>query len=450
MRWAVSEQDDGSRFRLVVFQDVTERLQHAEALQYQLTHDRLTGLLNRAGIDELLTSRPGRIGLIVCDIDNFKRVNDSLGHAAGDELLVFIAQRLRDGMAPQETIARLYGDEFLVVCPEIDTVQHLRERAEQVAGLLRTTAPVAGQPVSVSVSVGAATATDLSGEQLLRFADDAIFHAERRGPGQVVVADTARTTRLARQVQRETQLAEALRTDGLQLHYQPLVDDVRRIVGAEALVRWPHPEHGMLAPDVILATAAEGNLLGELDLWVLRTALREAADWPVRIGINLSSHLVTEGDFLDAVSTVIAESGIDARRVVLEITETALADLSDSLLASMHALIDRGVTFAVDDFGTGYSTLARLKHLPVGSIKLDRQFVAGLETDEADRAIVRSAIDMAHATGRHCTAEGVETSAQFQLLTSLGIDVCQGWLFPRPMPADDFTELLHRSPLPIT
>ncbi|NYH78744.1 diguanylate cyclase (GGDEF)-like protein/PAS domain S-box-containing protein [Actinopolyspora biskrensis] len=452
VRWATSEQDDGSRFRLVTFQDITERIRHTQDLEHQLTHDGLTGLLNRTGIEELLTGSTGRFGVIVCDIDNFKRINDSLGHTAGDEVITLIAQRLRDAALPQETVARLYGDEFFLACPGTATPQHLRERAQQIADLLRTTVPAGGHPVGVSVSVGAATAidTELSGEELLRFADDARFHAKHLGSGRVVVADTARSTTLARQVQRETQLAEALRTDGLRLHYQPIVDSARHIIAAEALVRWPHPEQGMLSPGVVLSTAAEGNLLDELDLWVLRTALRAAADWPVIIETNLSSNIATESGPLDAVGTVITESGVDARRVVLEITETALAELSEPVLARMGALIERGVTFAVDDFGTGYSTLARLKHLPAEYIKLDRQFVAGLAAEEGDRAIARSTIDMAHSTGRRCIAEGVETTAQYEQLVDLGADAFQGWLFSRPVPAEDFAELLGRDPLPTT
>ncbi|QUH03332.1 EAL domain-containing protein [Saccharopolyspora erythraea] len=453
----LSVQDDGSHFWLVVFQDVTERIHQAEVLQHQLNHDALTGLPNRRGVDELLDNA-GRLAVLFCDIDNFKRINDSLGHAAGDELIVTVAQRLHGELGEECTVARLSGDEFLIACTDVDAVGGLRVLAERVAGMLRMVVPVRGHLVRVSASVGAAMFPEsgTSGEDLLRFADAAMFRAKRHGPGRVVLADPALTASLAEQMGLEEQLGEALRTDGLRLHYQPIVDRDRTVVSAEALVRWPHPRMGLLSPDVILPIAEQGNLLHELDLWVLRAALRDAVGWPqpvrgrqVRVSANLSGRFSAEVEFLDAVGAILADSGIDLHRVVLEVTETSLVELSAAARDAMHSLIRLGVSFAVDDFGTGYSSLARLKDLPAQVIKLDRQFISGLETQEADRAIVRSAIDMAHATDRRCVAEGVETAAQFHLLNELGVDAHQGWLFSRPLPLADFRAMVRGGPLPV-
>ncbi|GAA4881742.1 putative bifunctional diguanylate cyclase/phosphodiesterase [Saccharopolyspora cebuensis] len=457
VRSALSVQDDGSRFWLVVFQDVTERIRRTEELRYQVTHDPLTGLPNRQGVAELLASSSERMGLLLCDIDNFKRVNDSLGHAAGDELIVQAGRRLAAALPEGCAVARLSGDEFLVVLEDVESVESLRWCADHVARVLRMVSPIREHLVRVTASVGAAMfpSGEMTGEDLLRFADAAVFRAKRSGTGQVALADPAMATRAAQQVRMEGELAEALRTDGLELYYQPVVDAQRRIVTAEALLRWPHPEFGLLGPDVVLTTAEQGDLLREVDLWVLRTALREAADWPrvhgrdVRVALNLSAKITTELAFLETIGETLTGCRIDARRVVLEVTETSLVDVSTVAREGMGRLIERGATFAVDDFGTGYSSLARLKDLPAGIIKLDRQFVSGLEHEEADRAIVRSAIDLAHATGRSCVAEGVETAAQFELLTAMGADTFQGWLFARAMPVAKLRELLAVGSLPL-
>jgi diguanylate cyclase (GGDEF)-like protein/PAS domain S-box-containing protein len=457
---AISIQDDGRRFWLVVFQDITERRRAAEALRHQATHDELTGLPNRAAVKELLGQllggeRRSGVAVLFCDIDNFKRVNDSLGHDAGDELLVALARRLESGLPPGCTAARLSGDEYVILCADAEAVGGVQALATKVASLLRTAVPVHGQLVRVSASIGAAVpnGSRATGADLLRFADAAMFEAKRRGAGRVSLASAALIASADRQVHLEGQLREALTRDGLSLHFQPVVGVDGTVLTAEALVRWPHPDRGLLAPDVFLPVAEQGDLLRELDRWVLRTALKEAAGWPkvngpaVAVAVNLSGLVPGDPDFVDAVANAVAESGIEWDRVVLELVETSLVDLPSRTRQAMAELVERGVRFAVDDFGTGYSSLARLKDLPAQIIKVDRRFVAGVGNDSSDFAVARAVVDMARAMGRSCVAEGVETATQFHVLRGVGVDAYQGWLFSRAVPIKEFRALLERGPL---
>ncbi|MEU5853614.1 sensor domain-containing protein [Saccharopolyspora shandongensis] len=455
-----SVQDDGTQFWLVVFQDITERRRAAKALRYQATHDDLTGLPNRAAVKDLLLGLLGRadshrVAVLFCDIDNFKRVNDSLGHDAGDELLVALARRLEGGLPDGCTAARLSGDEFVIICQDIEAVGGVDSLATRVSGLLRTAVPVHGQLIRVSSSIGAAVPNGFGagGEDLLRFADAAMFEAKRRGTGKVSLASPALMASADRQLQLEGQLREALNNNGLVLHYQPVVNSEGVVVTAEALVRWPHPDRGMLAPDAFLPVAEQGDLLRELDRWVLRTALREAATWPARNGrpvgvaVNLEGLVPGGPEFVDGVADIVAETGIAWNRVILELVETALVDLPSRTRHEMGELVARGVRFAVDDFGTGYSSLARLKDLPAQIIKVDRRFVAGVGGDASDFAVARAVVDMARAMGRQCVAEGVETATQFHVLCGVGVDAYQGWLFSKALPAREFRDLLERGPM---
>lgn len=324
-----------------------------------------------------------------------------------------------------------------------------------MAGLLRTAVPVHGQLVRVSASIGAAVpnGSRASGADLLRFADAAMFEAKREGAGRVALASAALMASADRQVHLEGQLREALSRDELILHYQPVVGPDGAVQTAEALVRWPHPERGLLAPDVFLPVAEQGDLLRDLDRWVLRTALREASTWPtvdgrqVAVAVNLAGLVPGVPDFVDSVTNAVEESGIDWNQVILELVETSLVDLPSRTRQTMGELVERGVRFAVDDFGTGYSSLARLKDLPAQIIKVDRRFVAGVGNDPSDFAVARAVVDMARAMDRSCVAEGVETATQFHVLRGVGVDAYQGWLFSRPVPAKEFRSVLALGPL---
>jgi diguanylate cyclase (GGDEF)-like protein/PAS domain S-box-containing protein len=454
-----SVQDDGQRFLLVVFADVTERLRVAEALRHRATHDELTGLPNRAAINdrltELLAQPAGEVAVLFCDIDNFKRINDSLGHDAGDELLVALARRLSDGLPDGCTAARLSGDVYVVICSDAAALGGVQALVATVGSLLRTAVPVHGQLVRVSAAIGVAVpdASTAGPEDLLRFADAAMFQAKCQGAGRVALANKALMASADRQVQLEGQLREALADDGLSLHYQPVVGPDGAVLSAEALIRWQHPERGLLSPEVFLPVAEQGDMMRELDRWVLRTALAEARDWPshggrqAAVAVNLAGLVPGAPDFVDIVATIVAESGIEWNRVVLELVETSLVDLPSRTRLAMAELVERGVRFAVDDFGTGYSSLARLKELPAQIVKVDRRFVSGVGVDPSDFAVARAVVDMARAMGRLCVAEGVETDTQFHVLRGLGVDAYQGWLFSRPVPPREFRTVLSLGPL---
>ncbi|TWP53564.1 EAL domain-containing protein [Lentzea tibetensis] len=459
---ALSVQDDGRRFWLIAFLDITERRRTAEALRHQATHDELTGLPNRSLVKEILAKllegeKRSKVAVFFCDIDNFKRVNDSLGHDAGDELLVALARRLEGGLPETCTAARLSGDEYVIICSDIDAVGGVDALATRVASLLRTAVPVHGQLVRVSASIGAAVpnGSRANGADLLRFADAAMFEAKRSGAGRVSLASAALIASADRQVHLEGQLRDAIQNDGLTLHFQPVVGVDGAVLTAEALVRWPHPDRGLLPPDVFLPVAEQGDLMRELDRWVLRTALREASTWPapdgrpVSVAVNLAGLVPGDPEFVDIVSNAIIESGVPWDRVVLELVETALVDLPSRVRQSMDELVQRGVQFAVDDFGTGYSSLARLKDLPAQIIKVDRRFVSGVGNDSSDFAVARAVVDMARAMGRKCVAEGVETATQFHVLRGVGVDAYQGWLFSRPVPPKEFRAVLALGPLHI-
>ena len=454
-RIAQSVRESGGYFWLVVFQDVTERHRQAEELRYRATHDDLTGLPNRAAVEELLDDLdPTHVAMLYCDLDRFKRINDSLGHKAGDELLVILARRLEAKLPQGWSVARMPGDEFLIICPDVPAAGGIEAVSTTVSDVLRVTVPLRGQYIRVSASVGVAIpgSTDTSSDDLVRFSSAAALDA-KSGHERISLAGPALIGSVDRQLQMEEQLREAVENDALSLHYQPIVTSDGTIVAAEALVRWQHPSQGMLSPGTFLPVAERGSLLRDLDCWVLRTALREAAGWssptgePVDIGVNLMSLVPGDPDFVKTVTGFVADSGIAWQRVVLELVESSLVELPSRLRLAMNELHERGARFAVDDFGTGYSSLSRLKELPAQIVKADRRFVSDMDSDPSDYALVRAVSDMAHAMGSSCTAEGVETCSQFELLRELGVNTYQGWLFSAAVPAEDFRALLSKGRL---
>jgi diguanylate cyclase (GGDEF)-like protein/PAS domain S-box-containing protein len=466
----VSFGDDGRQFWLVVFTDISERRRAADVLRIAGTHDELTRLPNRASaiarISRLLAGpERDKLAVLCCDLDDFKRVNTALGHTAGDQVLIMLGARLQRELPVGCSPARLSGDEFVVVCDDVETVGGVAKLAETVAALLKAPIEVDGQPVRVSAAIGAATPQDGAGgigtlrdaptaEDLLRFADAAMYDAKQRGTGQLALLSAEAASSANNQLRLEDELREAIIGDQLVLHYQPVVGPDGSVRSAEALVRWPHPERGMLFPDKFIPVAERGGLMRELDRWVLRTASKEAATWPthqrrpVGVAVNLAGLLPGDHDFLPTVRSALAESGLPGDRLVLELVETALVSLPERTLAQMSTLSDLGVRFAVDDFGTGYSSLSRIKELPAQIVKVDRTFVKGISTDSADFAVARAVVQMAAAMGRYCVAEGVETAEQFNALRGLGVDAYQGWLFAKAMEPKAFRAILEGPAMP--
>ncbi|HEY4005614.1 MAG TPA: EAL domain-containing protein [Pseudonocardia sp.] len=464
----VSIGDDGRPFWLVVFTDISERRRAADVLRIAGTHDELTRLPNRSALTARLSrllAGPDRAKLAVlcCDLDDFKRVNTALGHAAGDQVLIMLAARLQRELPVGCTPARLSGDEFVVVCDDVEAVGGVPQLAESVAALLRAPLNVDGQPVRVSAAIGAATSADGVGslrgtptaEDLMRFADAAMYDAKQRGAGQLALLSAEAASSANNQLRLEDELREAIVNDQLVLHYQPVVGPDGAVRSAEALVRWPHPERGMLPPGKFIPVAERGGLMRDLDRWVLRTAAKEAATWPthqrrpVGVAVNLAGLLPGDRDFVPTVRSALAESGLPGDRLVLELVETSLVSLPQRTLAAMSEIAAMGVRFAVDDFGTGYSSLSRIKELPAQIVKVDRTFVDGISTDPADFAVARAVVQMASAMGRYCVAEGVETAEQFHALRSLGVDAYQGWLFAKALEPKAFRAVLEGPPMPL-
>jgi diguanylate cyclase (GGDEF)-like protein len=455
--------DDDGWLWLLACTDIGEKRRAAELLRSAGTVDELTRLPNRAATLRLLDrmlARPGtaRVAVVWGDIDDFQRVNSSLGHEAGDDLLVTLAGRLQRELPVGCTPARLAADEFVVVCGDVDDAGGPEALAATVSDLLRTTVTVRGRPVHLTASVGlavsrphdrsdGATGGPVAAADLLRFAETAMHDAKRSCRGGVVLA-TDRVLAATHALELEAELRAAIDADALVLEYQPVVGPDGLVRSAEALVRWPHPERGVVPPAEFLPVAQRGGLLRELDEWVLRTAAREAADWPehcgrpVAVAVNLAGLLPGDPAFRATVTDIVGEAGLPWDRLVLEVVETSLVALPPHALAAMDRLVQCGVRFAVDDFGTGYSSLARLKELPAQIVKVDRAFVTGVGRDPADFAVARAVVDMAKAMGRSTVAEGVETTEQYHVLRGVGVDAFQGWLFARSLPPRQLREVL--------
>lgn len=456
---SVTSTDDGGWFWMVVCTDLAERHRAAAELRRAAQVDSLTGLPTREGVLELLedlTIGPGRatVAVVCAGVDDFRRVNSSLGHATGDAVLAALARRLREELPEGCTAARLSGDEFVVICPDHRGVGEPRDVARVVADVLSGGMIVDGRPVRLTASAGVAgwvvgrrsTAADL-----LRFAEVAMHDAKRTGE-RVAVATETMVASASAALELETDLRAALTnptaTEGLVLHFQPVVGPDGVVASAEALVRWCHPERGMIPPGDFLPVAQRCGLLRDLDLWVLRAATCEAARWPAHDGrvpsvaVNLAGLLPDAPDFVAVVTEIVEASGLSWDRLVLELVESSLVEPSPRARAAMAELTGRGVRFAVDDFGTGWSGLARLRELSAQIVKLDRAFVTGVAADPVDGAVARAVVELARAMGCAVVAEGVETPEQYAALRALGIEAFQGWLFARAMPAAGMRALL--------
>ena len=437
--------------------DITER-KDAEAsrqaisdrLAYEAAHDTMTGLSNRSSfterVDAALRTASTALAVLFIDLDHFKIVNDGLGHAAGDELLVQAAQRLRQVIRPGDVLARFGGDEFVVLCEQVTGPDGAALVAERLLAALAQPMTVAGDEVFVSASIGIALAgPSATAESLLRQADVAMYQAKHDGRGRVVSYEPERHGTAAAVLKTGSDLHRALERDELVLHYQPIVDlGTDRIVGVEALLRWAHPRRGLLAPAAFLGLAEESGLIVPIGRFVLETACRQLVAWeegrserggPLAVNVNVAARQLADPTLAQAVASVIAATGIDPGAVCLELTEHTLMYDTAATSRVLAALQGHGVKLSIDDFGTGYSSLSYLKRFPVASLKIDRSFVDGLGSDAEDTSIVETIVKLAHSMGVATVAEGVETTAQLEAARSLGCDFAQGYLLGRPMPA---------------
>jgi diguanylate cyclase (GGDEF)-like protein/PAS domain S-box-containing protein len=440
--------------------DVTEQHEMAEQLRTQALHDPLTGLPNRRLLDaELeralarLERTGGCVGLVLCDVDYFKSVNDAFGHPAGDDLLVAVTERLRALVRPSDVVGRLGGDEFVVVCEDLHSPAELTALTRRIQVALRGVYRVADQDLPVTVTVGASctpsgsiTPSDLLGE-----ADTALYEAKRSGRDRAQVFDQRVHRRNRDRATRQGALRRAIEHDELVLHYQPKIDlSSGRAVAAEALVRWQHPTDGLLPPYDFLPLAEESALIVDIGEWVLSHAMRDAGRWLSQddapagearptVNINVSGRHLTHPALLRHLDGALEASGLDPTRVELEITETALLQDLEIAARILHTVRERGIGIALDDFGTGYSSLTWLQRLPVDTVKLDRSFIADvLSPDGYATDLLGGVTALAHAMGKRVIAEGVETREQHEVLVGLGCDLAQGFLYGRPSPESPF------------
>ncbi|MET7683199.1 EAL domain-containing protein [Streptomyces sp. NPDC005423] len=456
--------DGNPEYQLALMEDTTERRLLNLRLRYEATHDALTGLPNRTLFIERLEKALGagdgqRFGLCYLDLDGFKTINDSLGHAAGDRLLVEVADRLQScATAPGEMVARLGGDEFVALTTGRDTEREVDELAGRIMNALVTPVSIDGRELTVRGSIGIVEgpAGERGPAEVLRSADITMYRAKSAGGNRFELADPEADARAITRHGLTTALPAALDRGEFFIEYQPLVHlGDGSVRGAEALVRWLHPQHGVLGPDRFIPLAEHTGLIVPLGRWVLEQSVRQARDWqerlggnaatgPLRVNVNLSPCQLSHPGLVQDTVDILERAGLSPDALCLEVTESALIGADDDLLKPLRRLAEMGVDIALDDFGTGYSNLANLRRLPVSILKLDRSFTQGMQqfpADPVDLKIVEGIVTLAHSLDLTVTVEGVETGAQAEQLRILGCDTAQGWYYARPGPPDRLHEL---------
>jgi diguanylate cyclase (GGDEF)-like protein len=433
----------------------TRRLRrHATQHQHEALHDALTGLPNRKWFRERAedaVERGQRGAIVLVDLDRFKDVNDTLGHHAGDELLGVVAQRLPASLRTDDTVARLGGDEFGLILPGIPDAAHALELLARVREELAATIVLDEVPLSIEASFGVALypAHGNTVEVLLQHADAAMYQG-KRGTSGIVVYESATVAHPTQWLIVQGELRRALEQHELVLHYQPKVDlATGQTCGVEALVRWNHPQRGLLPPAEFLPAVEQSSLIDPLTTWVLRRALTDHSSWtalglPWPVAVNVSVRNLEVEAFPESVAELLAEFGVPADQLHLEITETALAADAVAAAQTVAALADQGIAISIDDFGEGYTSLSQLRNLPIAELKIHQSFVMDLERDERDRAIVRSLIGLADGLGCLVTAEGVETPDAASWLAAAGCECAQGYLFSKPLPYNELVNRYHR------
>jgi diguanylate cyclase (GGDEF)-like protein/PAS domain S-box-containing protein len=446
--------EDGTPYRMAgSLTDIAERRDAEEQRLHDAHHDPLTGLANRTLFLERLTmgirrakrTDAHRVAVVLMDVDRFKVVNDSLGHALGDEVLIAIARRLESCVRDVDTVARLGGDEWAILVDDLATVDDARGVAERVRDVLHEPLSVGGHSLFVTVSTGIAL---LMGEtkdpdDLLRDAETAMYRAKELGRDRHVVFDASLHGRAVALLALESDLRFALERGELLVHYQPIVraDDLS-VRGVEALVRWRHPERGLVPPAEFIGFAEDSGLILPLGEWVLGRAIEQMREWqaagvaPERISVNLSARQLHQENLAEHVALMLERAGLDPACLELELTEGVVAEQADATIEVLRQLRGLGIQLAVDDFGTGYSSLVYLTRFPVSTVKIDRAFLVDIQHDAVNQAIVQAVTTLAHSIGMRVVAEGIETTGQLVLARSLGCDEIQGYLISKPLSTD--------------
>jgi len=441
-----------------IARDISERKQAEETIRRQAYHDALTGLPNRMLFKErlnqsILQARRAdhRLGLLFLDLDRFKNVNETLGHIVGDQLLQAVAERLAGSLKPDHILARLGGDEFTILLPRLARVEEAVKIAQKLLGALKAPVSLGGHELHVNASVGIALfpSDGEDAEMLLRNADTALYRAKEKGRNTYqLYAPLMNATAFERLVM-ENSLRHALRRNEFTVHFQPLLDIASgRVSGMEALLRWKHPELGLVYPEEFIPIAEETGLIVPIGEWALRTACAQNKAWqdkgyaPLVMSVNLSARQVQRDDVGETVARALRETDLDPRYLELEITESVAMQNDERTIGVLKSLRDKGVQIAMDDFGTGYSSLSYLKKLPLHTLKIDQSFVRDLTTDPNDAAIATTVIALGHNLNLTVTAEGVENREQLEFLRRQHCDKAQGYLLAQPLAAEEFEEIL--------
>jgi diguanylate cyclase (GGDEF)-like protein/PAS domain S-box-containing protein len=445
---------------VLTLRDVNERRGLEEELKHQAFHDGLSGLANRAlfrdrlehALDRAARSKAS-LAVLFLDLDDFKLVNDSLGHAAGDTLLIEVARRLSNCLRGGDTAARFGGDEFAVLMEEIVNADEACDVAERITDALREPMVVLDREIHVRASIGIAfnrLGTEDSSE-LIQAADVAMYAAKARGKGRYEVYQPALQTAVVERLERTADLQRAVDQGEFEIFYQPILSlEGGAGIGLEALVRWRHPERGLLLPKDFIGLAEETGLIVPIGRWVLHTACAQNAAWiqaglpAVSMAVNLSARQFANDSLIDDVEMALRESGMAAGLLELEITEGMVITNPERALRVLNSIKAMGVRLAIDDFGTGYSSLAQLKHFPIDTLKVDRSFIRDIPNDNEDRAITEAIIAMGKSLGLNVVAEGVETVQQLDFLRHKDCDEMQGFYFSKPVAPDDLAQLLRR------
>jgi diguanylate cyclase (GGDEF)-like protein len=448
---------EGRPAALIAAVDITARKRAEAHIAHMAHHDALTALPNRVllrlRMEELLAelSRTGAGFAVLCvDLDNFKWVNDTLGHSLGDVLLQGVAARLRAELREQDTIARLGGDEFAILQTHVSRPEEVSDLLVRLLAAFQQPLDLDGHTVTVGASIGVALAPDDGDDpdRLLKNADMALYRAKADSKGAFRFFESEMDARVQSRRRLEIDLRAALAAEAFEVHYQPLVNlDTGEVRTLEALIRWPHPERGMISPAEFIPVAEETGLISQIGLFVLRRACADAAQWPddVKVAVNLSPIQFKNGTLLQSVRDALGDAGLSPARLELEITETLLLDKSELVSATLHALRALGVRISMDDFGTGYSSLSYLRSFPFDKIKIDRSFVHDIGKNVDSQAIVRAIVSLGDSLGIKITAEGVETESDLAYLKAEGCTEGQGFLFSKALPQDQILRLLAKN-----
>ncbi len=434
---------------------MAEREDFRERLAHEATHDGLTGIANRLDTMAHLGQAIGRfqrsdkeLAVLFVDVDGFKSVNDTHGHAAGDQVLRTIAKRVQEAIRVGDHVGRIGGDEFVLVAEPIDDLETALRLAARVLDAIAEPLSFNGMSLTISASIGVALATQSSSpEELLRDADLALYAAKAEGRARVKFCDAVLKARQQQLVTTEKALERAIEADELELHFQPIVDALSaELCSVEALLRWPQPLGGFAPPSEFIPIAERSHLILDVDRWVLRAIAIQLREWDghaqlgaITASVNISARHLSVPSLVEEVLEPLRSCGVDPGRLTIEITETALLEDLDQAVLSLSLLRAEGVRVAIDDFGTGYASLAHLRRLPIDILKIDQSFVAGLDRND-DRSLVQLTIDTGHLLGASITAEGVETESQARQLTDMGTDLLQGFGVGRPMPAEQLDQ----------